>query len=248
MKITDCVIICAVALSLFMRCQPEKAELTDDQLGYHYFPIRVGLQWKYQCDSILYQRSNGVKGDTVHCEIMEVITDSTRDPEGNPFYNLEIFYRKNETSPWELIDNAFLTVTPSSIIRQDGGLDFIKLVFPVIKNKSWNGNIRISQENMIRLNGEFFKPFAYWSGKSYYYTDILNDVKINDIFYDKILDVEEVNYTDDLNRIYSSVRYAEDVGPVYREFWLLSSDNADPSLPWTVKADFGAIIKMSRIK
>ena len=232
----------------WMQCAPEDGRLPDDEIGYNYYPVRVGQTWTYDCDSILYQRSNGIKGDTIRCQIMESITDSSTDPDGHPFFLVEIFYRRNDTIPWELVDNSFITVSRTNIIRQDQGLDFIKMVFPVAKNKSWNGNIRISQENQVRLNGEYFKPFAYWNGKSYYYKDVLGELTINRITYKKALQVEEVDYTDDINRIYSTVTYAENIGPVYREFWLLSSDNPDPSAPWTEKADYGAIIIMTRTK
>ncbi len=237
-----------VILTCLLSCNPDNDTLTDEQLGYSFYPIHIGDTWIYDCDSILFQKSIFVKADTTHCQLKETIADSARDIEGNLFYNLEIFYRKNDTDSWQLIDNSFLTVTKTNIIRTEFGLDFIKMVFPVLKNKSWNGNIRISQDNEVKLNGEYFKPFAFWNGRSYYYKNIARDAVIGNIQYLKTAEVEEIDYSDDINRIYSTAIYAEHVGPIYKEFWLLSSENQDPSIPWIEKADYGAIIIQTLIK
>ncbi|MEO6189987.1 MAG: hypothetical protein ABIO44_06120 [Saprospiraceae bacterium] len=232
----------------FTSCNSETSILTDYQLGYHYYPMSLGKSWIYRTDSILYQKSNGQRRDSFRCFIKETAADTFTDPDGNLVYNVEIFYRKRDTLPWELIDNTFITVGSTNIIRNDFGFDFIKLVFPVIKNKSWNGNIRIDQQTEIKLNGEFFRPFNLWNGRTYFYTDILNNQTIGNLFYKKVVNVEEIDFKDDINRIYSTATYAEDVGLVYREFWLLSSDNPDINLPWEEKADYGAIIKQTLIQ
>ncbi|MEP7197045.1 MAG: hypothetical protein ABI851_11035 [Saprospiraceae bacterium] len=232
----------------FFSCKNEDEKLTDYQLGYHFYPISIGKSIVYKTDTIMYQKTFGINGDTSTSYIKETVVDSFRDQVGQLVYNVEISYRNNDSLPWDLIDNTFITVTANNILRNDFGFDFIKLVFPVTKNKSWNGNIYLDPETELKFNGEFFKPFSYWNGKSYYYKEISDNQKIGDISYTQTLTVEESDYSEPYNKIYSTVIYALDVGMVYREFWLLNSQNSDLSIPWPNRAEYGAIIKQTRIQ
>ncbi|NOT37532.1 MAG: hypothetical protein HOP11_09160 [Saprospiraceae bacterium] len=229
-------------------CGNEDGALNEFQLGYHYIPLAIGQNIVYQTDSIYYQKSNNVFRDTSRSFIREFVSDTFRNAVGDLVFNVEIYYRKNEAQEWDLIDNSFVTKTKTNVIRQDNGLNYVKMIFPVLKNKSWNGNIQLDQNNELKINGEFFKPFKYWNGNSYYYREISDNLLIGNITYNKVVTVEESDYEDDLNRILSISRYAQDVGLVYRELWILTTENFDLSLPWEERAHYGVILKQTRIQ
>lgn len=237
-KISSAIICVLLFLS---SCGNEDGSLNDYQLGYHFFPLEIGQERIYKTDSIYYQKSNNVFRDTSSSFIREVVADTHRS-NGELVYNIEIYYRKDESRAWELIDNSFAIKTKDNVVRQDLGLNYIKMIFPVLKNKSWNGNIQLDQSNEIKLNGEFFQPFKYWNGNSYYYSGFLDNEKIGNTTYKKVVNVEEGDYEDDLNRIYSFSQYAEEVGMVYHEFWLLSTENMDGSISWEDRAHYGVIV------
>ncbi len=231
----------------FYSCKNETEILTDEQLGYTFYPLEIGLTKVYKVDSVLYQKSNNIYKDTSHSFLMEVVSDSLR-VNNELGYRIEIFHRKTELDNWELIDNRFEFKTKENVTIQENGLNYIKMIFPIQMNKSWDGNIQISQSNEIKLNGEFFQPFKYWNGKSYYYKDIQKSIIIGQMSYDKIVTVEEVDYSDDLNKIFSVKQYAEKVGLVYKEFWLLTNDGSFPEKAWEDKAYYGVILKQTLIQ
>ncbi len=236
------------SLLIHLKCKEDTSPLNDYQLGYHFYPMKLGDEWIYKTDSILYQKSNNVRRDTVSCYIREVVVDSSQDKQNNRTFRLEKYYRKEIQDPWELIGSSFVTISNTNVVKESFGLDLIVLVFPVLKYKSWNGTIRIQPDNQVKLNGELFMPFRYWNGNSFYYKNILTMQTIDNVPYLKIVEVEEVDYEDDINKILSKAIYAEDIGLVRREFWLLSTENFNTSIPWEDRAEYGAIITQTLIR
>lgn len=246
-RIPNLLIFVLVTGLFIFSCKDENEILTDEQLGLNYFPLEIGMTKIYKVDSVLYQKSNNIFRDTTHSFLMEVVADSIQINNDMGF-RIDVFSRRSENDNWELVDNRFEFKNKLNVTIQDKGLNYIKMIFPVLKNKSWNGNIQIDQSNEIKVNGEFFQPFKYWNGRSYYYKDIQKDLKVGEINYEKVVTVEEVDYTDDINRIFSIHQYAENKGLVYKEFWILTTENTDPSLPWADKALYGVILKQTLIQ
>ncbi|MCC6816199.1 MAG: hypothetical protein IT267_07305 [Saprospiraceae bacterium] len=228
-------------------CKEENIILTEEQLGYNYFPVQIGDSKIYKTDSIYFQKSNSIYNDTSTSFTMELVSDTFRRSDGNLVYNISVFNRKDESKDWVLVDNYFIIKTKSNIEKQEDGLNYIKLIFPIRKFVSWNGNIQLSQENQLKINGEFFQPFKYWNGTSYYYKDIQENYSQLNKLYPQVAIVEEIDYDDDLNRIYSEARYALNVGLIYREFWILSTEVINPELSWIEKAQYGIILKQALI-
>jgi hypothetical protein len=203
--------------------------------GHLYAPYSVGGNRVYQTDSIFFTKRAILIRDTVHCYILEQVRDSFITSSDQIVYEIDYYTAPSEDGPWAFADNGFIQISSDQLIRTEKGLDFIQLVFPVQRYRRWDGNARISNRNVILVRGEPFEPFLYWSGKSYYYQNILP--------------ADEISYEDDLiNYIKSSRKYAWGVGMVYREFWMLKTSIDNASQTWAEKAEQGVIIRQSLIK
>lgn len=217
--------------------------------GHLYAPYSVGGSRVYQTDSIFFTKRAVLIRDTVRCYILEQVRDSFISSSDQIVYEIDYYTGPSEDGPWAFSDNGFVEISTDQLIRTERGLDFIQLVFPVQRYRRWDGNARISNRNMVLVRGEPFEPFLYWSGKSYYYQDILPADTIDQKVYEKVLCVDEVSYEDDLiNYIKSSRKYAWGIGVVYREFWMLKTSIDNASQTWAEKAEQGVIIRQSLIK
>ncbi|MBK9270106.1 MAG: hypothetical protein IPM48_00780 [Saprospiraceae bacterium] len=230
-------------LLINLRCDKGKDGSDEPIVGYHYVPFQIGDEWIYETDSIFFNKTNIIERDTVKNFILVQVIDSVHTAPGEIEYALDYSRSTNPEGPWIFADNAFATIGKSWMIRTEFGLDFIALAFPVRKFQRWNGVSRFSNRNHIIIRGELFEPFNYWNGDSYYYKNILVKEQIGSHTYEDVVQVEEVDYEDDLNRIYSESRYAGNIGLVYRELWLLKSQIDDPNLSWDEKAERGLILR-----
>lgn len=238
-----------ICMGAIFSCKEETDPLDLNSLGSAYYPISIDQYWIYQVDSINYSKTIGVKIDSSSSYIMELVRDSFLNKDNEPVYEIDLFYRSDSSKNWELIDNSFITRNNSMLRKTEFGLDFIRLVFPVQKNKSWDGNILISKNNSVFINGEPFEPFRYWNGNTYYYKNLLKNVTIGKSTYPKVAEVEEINYDNDLyNYIFAEAKYAENVGMIYREFWLLKTSIDNPSVGWKQKAERGFILRQTLIE
>ncbi len=117
------------------------------------------------------------------------------------------------------------------MIKTEFGLDFIKLVYPVAKNKSWNGNVYIGSRQLITFQGGTSLNFlVIWNNNSYYYVDIKPKEMISSGSFENVLSVEEADYTDEIIKIKSNSKYADHIGMVYLEAWFFKRGFAILSL------------------
>lgn len=242
-------IIFGICLCTLYSCKKETEIIDPNALGAAYYPLTIDKFWIYKVDSINYSKTIGVVVDSSSSYIMELVRDSFLNKENEQVYEIDIFHQRDTGGVWELIDNSFITRNKSNLRKTEFGLDFIRLVFPVQKNKSWDGNILIAKNNSVFINGEPFEPFRYWNGNTYYYKNILKNVLVGEKQYAKVAEVEEINYDNDLyNYIYATAKYAENAGMVYREFWLLKTSIDNPSVGWKQKAERGFILRQTLIQ
>ncbi len=229
-------------------CDPEVEVLDETTFGYTYTPFELGKFWIYKTDSIYFSKEIVVTIDSVSVEIMEEVVDTFRNANNELVFSLDQYLRKDSSASWELVGNSFVTSSKSKLIKSEFGLDFIKLVYPVAKNKSWNGNVYIGSRQLITFQGEPFELFSYWNNNSYYYVDIKPKEMISSGSFENVLSVEEADYTDEIIKIKSNSKYADHIGLVYHEAWFLKRGFANPNTPYDPKAERGVIIRQYLIQ
>lgn len=184
-------------------------------VGYNYYPDRVGKYVIYEVDSISKDDLLNVD-DTFKMQLKEVIESIYLDNQGRPTMRIER-YKKfySSTTPydsmeWTLTDVWSATRTGTTLETNEENISYTRLIFPVRKNgTSWDGNAP--------------NIFEAWG---YEYTAVDVPETINSFSFDSVATVSEINTTNLVETKYSEAKYAKNVGLVYRKIILLGKQPA----------------------
>jgi hypothetical protein len=240
-------ILLGLMLCLNNACDSE-TETLDFNYNLSYFPMDSAHWVIYQVDSVIYSKFLSGGKDSVSWQLKEVIAGTFIDNEGREARKIERYTRRNESQLWTAIDPVVWYALRDSqrAERMEGDLRFIKMVFPISEGKSWKGNSQINTDNSD------LKLYADWN---YTYTDIdqpktivAQDFSGNTVSnsFDKTLTVSQTTREDNDNLVeysYGTEQYAENVGMIFKELWLLElggNDISDPA-PWPDRAETGFI-------
>jgi len=137
------IVLSVLLLSALTSCRKEKNTVVDP--GYNYFPNNVGHYVVYDVDSIVYDDFNSTV-DTFKFQLKEYIQSIFMDNANRPTQRIERYKRKFNKSvsytliPWVLQDVWSANLTNAAAEKVEENQRFVKLVFAVSKNKTWNGN------------------------------------------------------------------------------------------------------------
>jgi hypothetical protein len=201
-RIYNTIIIVATCLALFTSCKNHDA--TQEDLGYSYFPINDGDYSIFSVvDTIFNGINNGVVVDSsasyfLKEEIHEPITvaDETR-------YQVYRYY-SSDVNTWNDYPDSVWTEfnTNGKIVRIENNMRFVKLIFPLVVGKTWNGNIANTNPQLAQTYTmiNVFRPFSYDSQS-----------------FPKTVTVVQYNDSSAIGSHYSGEVYANEIGLVYKE-------------------------------
>lgn len=200
-------ILLIFVLSLQACKKDEPAETID--LGYNYFPLKVGSELIYQVDSIgwlgyTYNNTvipHTVEIDTLHFEIKEIVEHFFTDNEGRNTARIERYKRMTPADPWVLYKVVTANITSTAAERNEDNFRYIKLVFPPVVNEKWNGH-----------SPTILTPWEYT------YESVAEPASIGPLAFDSTLTVLQ---NEDINLITYSFyieKYAAGVGLIYKEY------------------------------
>lgn len=238
--------LCAV-LCFVSSCDNEVETLNIDY-GFTYFPIDSGHWVIYQVDSVIYSKFLTGGKDTVSAQLKEVLAGTFIDNAGREARKIERYVRHSPDTDWETIaPTIWYGVSDSTHAeRMEGDLRFIKMVFPVTEGKQWAGNL------YINTNNSDFKLYRDWE---YVYTNLYVPATVNAQLFDgtpvsnsfaNTVMVSQTTREDNDNLVefsYSTEQYAEGVGMIFKELWLLELGGKpieDPT-PWPDRAETGFV-------
>jgi hypothetical protein len=168
-------------------------------LNYSYFPVNTGHELIY--DAVRIVRSTITGDDTAVFQVREVVESVFDDNQGRPTQRLERYIRNTPSDPWVIADVWTANMTASRVEKKEENTTFIKLIFPLKLNKTWNGN---SLNNL----GE----------QEYFYSWIDKPYSISTFAFDSTLRVVQA---DDSNYVYmlrNEEIFAAGVGLVYKNY------------------------------
>lgn len=208
-------IIIPVSCFLFFLSSCKKDETVPDA-GYGYSPEKTGTYVIYEVDSAVQDDNFSI--DTVYrFQLKELVQSVFNDNSGRPTMRIER-YKKwyNDTIPyaqmnWTLSDVWFATRTATQLERVEENVKYLRMVYPVTGEKTWNGNAY----NII---------YEAWP---YVYKSVHKPEVINSFSFDSVATVEQINYSDLLVEKYSLEKYAKNVGLVYKKLRLMKKEPAD---------------------
>lgn len=193
------VLIAAVA-----GCKKPETDFEAIDLGYNYFPTKNGWFIDYEVDSI----SHNITVDTTHFFLREKMTEDFIDEEGQVAWTLERYKKNQLQDTFELTDVWVQKRTTTSAEKVEENQRFIKLVFPVEENDTWNGNAYNSMDP--------------WN---YRYTNVGDPYEID--FFD-FPNTVTVNQRNNINLVDQEVAYevyADGIGLIYKSLKDLEYQN-----------------------
>jgi hypothetical protein len=235
-----------VGISFFACVKNEDATVNIDN-GSAYYPLTVGKYKIYQIDSILYDTTSAgvVKVDSFRLFQKEVVTDTFLTSSKKVVYTIDRYERRNTSAPWVLRDVIGVEKTENQLIREDKGLRFVKMVFPVRRRQSWNSLLYIDPELRVKVAGEDIAVFKNWDALT------LELNKAETIAGKKYAKVMTIKYADEENKIELrrvTEKYVRDTGLVFNESFILDTQAASSTENWRKKAQRGFIFRQILIE
>lgn len=169
-------------------------------LGLNYFPANVGHYVVYEVDSTVYDDFNH-DTDVYRYQVKELIESEFTDNEGRPALRIERWIKNyNDTipyssMPWTLSRVWYAVRTLNQAERVEENIRYIRLVFPVKENTTWNGNA----QNTI---GEW----------DYEYENVDEAFHAGNTHFDSTLTVIQKNDINLLEHRFYRERYARNIG------------------------------------
>ena len=206
-------------------CKKETTTIPDMVSGQNFYPAQIGKYIVYNCDSTIYDDFTATT--TVHSGTLRyLVTDTFRNSGNQLSYTVSVQYMPKDST--EYMQNDVIAVTPTSgqVVVVEKNISFIKMVFPVSNNKSWNGNALIPIDDLDPTFAEFND-----NAWNYTYANFDTDFQPSTKLYNHTVTINEIN--DTLNnpdidssayafKNYKQEIYGYNVGLVYRErtYWV----------------------------
>jgi hypothetical protein len=185
-----------------------KKDTAIPEMGYDYFPDKVGTYVIYDVDSTYYDDFfTPVKAKNYKFQIKEKIQSTFLDNQNRVTLRLERYVKQYDTiipyadMTWKLRDVWTENRTATTAEKVEENIRYIRLIFPVRLNKTWNANAQ-------NLNDE----------RDFSYVNVDEPLGMGGISFDRTL---KTVYDDGggilTSREYRTENYARNVGLIYRQ-------------------------------
>jgi hypothetical protein len=187
----------------------ETHEVNTDAYGTDYFPLEVGQFAIYQVEGVEY--INPQDSVEFSYQLKESITESFEDLEMGISYKILREKRENENDDWKT--DSIWTARKDEIqaIKTENNVPYVRLVFPLKENKTWNGNALNGKEfheyEMINVHKPFEGKFSSFDRSVTVIQDLLPDMIVQ-------------------NKLKKEV-YSQHIGLVYKEKIILNFRQGD---------------------
>lgn len=166
-------------------------------LNYSYFPTNEGHELIY--DASLITRDPIAGDDTSVFQVREVVESIFNDNQGRPTQRLERYIRATPADPWVIADVWTSNMTSTRVEKKEENITYIKLVFPLLEGKDWDGH---------SLNSLGPREYIYdWLDEPY---------SVNGIAYDSTLRVVQADEDNFVYKEQFEEVYAAGIGLVYK--------------------------------
>lgn len=189
-----------LVLTIFLfSCSKEKEEYVAPYLGHDYAGLEVGKYVIYDVDSFFYDDFNGMI-DSSFYQIKEVVDSEFTDLEGDEAFKIIRYRKESDTTGWVLIDVWQSKLITTNFQKVEENVRFVKLIFPIKANDTWNGNI---------LNNEGEQIYSYMAVNQ---SETIGGNALSDVL--TVLQFEEINLIEE--KVYEE-KYAKGIGMVYKK-------------------------------
>ena len=126
-----------VWFGLLWSCDEATINPDENRLGLEYFPLETGRYSVYDVQEVNYSI---LGSDTSNYQLRQSVVDSFLNAENNFTYILNREVRTSDNEQWSL-DSVWTARRSTSIgVVNENNVAFIKLVFPIENDLTWDGN------------------------------------------------------------------------------------------------------------
>ena len=197
-------LMCGAIIVLILSCQKDQPIPKAINYGYNYFPNVVGHYVIYNVDSIIRNTYHANADTEYKYQIKEEIDSIYQDGSGRPTQRIVRYRRFDTTKAWIIEKVWSANLTSADAERVEDNIRYVRLVFPVQLNVTWNGNAY----NTIPDN----------DGSSYQYTSVDQPFTIGNNTFDSTLIVIEDSTQNPIEHKFYMERYARNIGRIYRKY------------------------------
>jgi hypothetical protein len=194
-------------------CKKEEEEPVD--LGLDYYPAEPGTWVQYQVMEVNHDEAVSIH-DTTYYELKEIIESTFVDNQGRPSLRIERYKRDSTGAPWQISDIWYATQTVTGLEKIEEDVRFLRMSYPVRKDREWNGNVYNQQPSW----DYFYEDVEV--ARSYNSLSFANTTKINQRYNHNLVEFEHAYEI-----------YAKDIGLIrklYKDFTIINFDTLHPVL------------------
>lgn len=217
-------------------CKKKKEPIEPPDVGADYYPSNTARYIIYDVDSIVFDEFT-YDSTYYKYQIKEKLEEEFTDAQGKPAIKLARYIKKYNAAvsysamPWVIKDVWQVNVSKSNVEVVEENVRFIKLTFPVKASDLWNGNL--------------YNTMDEWD---YTYTYVDKAESFNNLSFDKVALVTQMNFPTKISRDYYIEKYAKGVGLVDREIIDLDYQSVyAESTPWQNIPDKSGVVYIQRI-
>jgi len=130
-----------------------------NDFGLPYYPTEVGDYRIYYTKTIRHNLNGTI--DTTQYLVKEVAEDSVIYSDGNARILLGRYSREITDSIWQKDSIWAVLINNSNVIMSEANTDYVKLSFPVLEGKKWDGNATNSNESEYYELIDLQNSYAY---------------------------------------------------------------------------------------
>jgi len=188
-------ILTALALTALFSCK--KSDPAEIDLGYTFFPNTARAFIIYRVDSTSY----GISEEEFQFQIKELLANEFVDGQGDAAILVERYKRLNSSEEWVLQNVWVQKRTPTAAERVEDNVRYVKMAFPVVEAKTWNGNA--------------YNTLGEWE---YTFENVDKPTELGIQVFSKTVKVNQRNNVNLVDQEIAYEIYARNVGMVYKRF------------------------------
>lgn len=248
MRIYTYVLATFIAILFFTACKEETEYI--EPTVYSYSPIDSGKYITYIVDSILYNDYERTIDTHTYYMRYEYGREEL-DARGETFNRYEQYIKSDLADEWVLAQVFAIKNINNQLHVIEDNQRIVRLTYPIVENKYWDGLPYIRRDTSIEIPGGSINLYKDWGNFSYEQSQ--TPFQINNLTFENTVLVVQVNNENNIERRYSIERYAEGIGLIEKEMWILDTQcngNIANCLntPWEEKAEKGFILRQRIIE
>ena len=190
-------------LILFSGCK--KNNNTTATFDTSYYPLNIKSWIVYDITTVKFEKDiNGqmIYNDSSHYLLKEIIDTSYIDFSGRLNFRIERYRKDSLNSSWQIKDVWTTCLTDYTALKNEENITYVKIKFPIEKNKTWNGNLYNT------LNAQNYKITAMDAPET-----------INNNFFQNVLSITQANTLNAIQKFYAYEKYAKNIGLIKKHIF-----------------------------